>query len=247
MQVKPLAPGSAAGAVALALILYSVTGICRGSTPGPLDSGAPGTAGRANSVLIFAGRMSTTDLASTMIFNRNFLPSRGRQEYDNDIGGVEYEREIVEFAHRWHFRAEGGIAERFGHYLVCCQLPPYRGWNPDQTLRLNGRVFSTEIWAGAKVRWGTFEPVAGFHIALALTLGLSAVTRSLGREEQRVIDYDGNAHLLGYVAPECAFSMVRLPRMELVIRDPHRSGAAGTFGNMREGYNANVVGLRYSF
>jgi len=189
--------------------------------------------------------MSTTDFASTMIFDLRYTPEQGRPSYDNDIVGIEYERDLAELAHDLRLRAEGGVAERFGHYLVCCLQ--INAWYPDLTQRLDGRVYSTEVWGGGKIRWENLRVGGDVRLELALTVGLSGVSRTIGRERQREIDNHGNAHILGYVAPELGLSLDSLPNLELVLRMPHRSGAGGTFGHMREGYNANVAGVRYSF
>lgn len=118
---------------------------------------------------------------------------------------------------------------------------------PDRTVQTDGRVYATEFWAGRKLRWERLHVGGGVLLELAGTVGLSAVTRFLGRERQRAIDEDGDAHLLYYFAPELGLSFERLPSLELVVRVPHRSGGDRTLGHMEEGYNADVVGVRYSF
>jgi hypothetical protein len=206
---------------------------------------------RPNSVLLFGGRLSTTDLTSTLLFNLNYSPHPGSQgakpAFDNDIVGVEYERDVLQLAHDLRLRAEGGIDDRFGHYLVCClTLNPRDPLRADRTSRTRGLTQSVEVWAGGKVRWENFK-LGGINLEVAGTVGLSGVSRTLGRERQRAIDDHGNAHVLGFVAPELGASLERVPRFELVVRVMHRSGAGGTFGGIREGYNADVVGLRYTF
>jgi hypothetical protein len=203
-----------------------------------------------NSVLVFGGRLSTTDLTSTLLFNLNHTSSsRGKPAFDNNIAGVEYERDVLDLAHDLRLRVEGGIDDRFGHYLVCCLIfkphdpRPY----PDKTVLTRGETHSIEVWAGGKVRWENFKLGGGVSLEVAATVGLSGVTRALGRERQRAIDNHGNAHLLGFVAPELGVSLRGVPRFELVVRVMHRSGAGGTFGSMREAYNADVVGVRYAF
>jgi hypothetical protein len=47
------------------------------------------------------------------------------------------------------------------------------------------------------------------HIGAAVTFGLSAVTNSIGREEDRVIGRGGDAHLLYYLGPE--IDLVSIP------------------------------------
>jgi hypothetical protein len=41
--------------------------------------------------------------------------------------------------------------------------------------------------------------------------------------------------------------LANLPNTELVFRIQHRSGAYGTLGAMKEGNNANVIGIRQRF
>lgn len=114
-------------------------------------------------------------------------------------------------------------------------------------MRTNNRIHTFEVWSGDKVRWENFRLGDFAKLALAGTVGISVVTRPIGRERQREIDDHGNAHLLFYVAPELAISPNAHPEFELVVRIPHRSGAERILGNMDEGYNADVVGIRYSF
>lgn len=207
------------------------------------DATAASSQSRPNSILVFAGRLSTTDFASTLLFNLRYTPEPGKPAYDNDIAGIEYERDVYELARNLRLRVEGGLADRFGHYLVCCQPGPY----PDATVTIADPIHSLEAWGGGKVRWENL-PLGGFaKLALAGTVGLSAVTRPIGRERQREIDDHGNAHVLFYIAPEVAASLNAYRNFELVIRVPHRSGAGGTLGHMEEGYNADVVGIRYYF
>lgn len=200
-----------------------------------------------NAVLAFAGRLSTSDLGNTMIFNLHYQPPAGQPSFDNDIAGVEYERDLRAIAPDLRLRFEGGVAERFGHYLVCCSQLPYPKPLPDLTQRLDGRVYSTELWFGPKLRWENLHLGPELRLEISGTLGLSGVTRTIGRERQREMDDHGNAHLLYYIAPEIGASLRSLPRLELVIRIPHRSGGDHTLGNMEEGYNADIVGVRYSF
>jgi len=206
---------------------------------------------RPNSVLIFGGRLSTTDFPNTLLFNLDFRSGNyghGSQAFDNYIAGGDYERDVVELAHDLHLRAEFGVDDRFGHYQVCCLVvkPHDPRYYADLTVRTSGLIHSGEFWAGPKVRWDNFR-IGGIKVAIAATVGLSAVTRTLGRERQREIDRHGNAHVLGFTAPEVGVSLDRVPHLELVVRVMHRSGAGGTFGGMREGYNADVVGVRYAF
>jgi hypothetical protein len=206
---------------------------------------------RPNSVLVFGGRLSTTDFTSTLLYNETYTPSRpeiGEQAWDNHIAGVDYERDVLGLARDLRLRAEAGIDDRYGHYLVCCliPLPGDPRTYPARTVRTNGLVHSVELWLGGKVRWENFK-LGGVGFEVAGTVGLSGVTRPIGRERQRQISDHGNAHLLGFVAPELGVSLDAVPHFELVARVMHRSGAGGTFGGIREGYNADVLGIRYAF
>jgi hypothetical protein len=49
-----------------------------------------------------------------------------------------------------------------------------------------------------------------------------------------------------YFAPEVGLSVSELPRFELVVRVSHRFGGGTTLGHMESGYNADVIGVRYS-
>ena len=84
-------------------------------------------------------------------------------------------------------------------------------------------------------------------LAVGPGFGVSAISKSVGIEAQREADVHGNATLLGYLGPELAFSLLPYPNLEVVYRLQHRSGALGRIGNMWEGANANVFGLRYRF
>ena len=69
----------------------------------------------------------------------------------------------------------------------------------------------------------------------------------MGVERERENENHGNATLLGYVGPEISLSIAALPHWEFAYRLHHRSGAHGRIGNMGEGANANVIGLKYRF
>jgi hypothetical protein len=208
-----------------------------------VDRAAEGDA-RPNSVLVFAGRLSTSDFASTALFNLS--APRGSVRWDNDIAGIEYERPLAEWRRGDSLRVESGIADRYGHYIVCC-LTPGRIYHPDVTVYSNGIVNSYEVWLGLKIRKENFSLGPYLRAEFAFTVGLSHVDDSIGRERQREMDDQGSARLLGYLAPEIGFSTPSWPRVEAVMRLAHRSGLNGTFDHIREGYNAIVGGLRYSF
>lgn len=213
-----------------------------------LGLAAPATAGswvygdsaaRHNSVFVFGGRMSTGDWASTSIFNQNYSDT---QRYDNSIAGAAYDRDVYDWGGGWLLRGEVGFADRFGHYKVCCGTG-----GRDATQISSSELNSYEFWFGPQIRREGIALGDTVRMSVAVTGGFSYVTSSIGREQQREIDYDGQGHLLFYGAYEFGFSLTGHPNVELVYRLTHRSGLNGTLGNMREGYNANVLGLRYRF
>lgn len=108
------------------------------------------------------------------------------------------------------------------------------------------RRHSGELWVGGTIRYENFV-LFGVRVIPAMTVGLSFASSSIGVERGREIGHNGNARVLGYLAPEIAFAFVDRPNVELVVRLHHRSGANGAFNGMHEGYNANVLGLRVYF
>ena len=185
-----------------------------------------------NSIFVFAGRLSTTAMGDTALFNLGF----DGQGYDNFVAGIAYQRDLW----RWHgfvIAAEVGVADRFGHYRVCCTIAAERG----------SLVQSGELWGAAAMRF-EFAPLFNtIRISPGFAIGLSGTTNSIGREREREITRHGNARVLGYLGPEIAMSLVDFPNLELVMRLHHRSGANGTFGKVQEGYNAYVFGGRWRF
>ena len=109
-----------------------------------------------------------------------------------------------------------------------------------------GDSVSAEIWGGPSVHYQGFT-IGSLTISPGLVVGLSAVTSAIGIERQREIDNSGNATLLFYLGPELVFRFKQMPNVEFVFRTHHRSGAEGTLGNMREGANANIFGVRFHF
>jgi hypothetical protein len=187
---------------------------------------------RQNSVFVFAGAMSTTDMMTTMGFNL----TANSQPYDNWIIGAAYQRDL------WYWRgfvvgAEIGVADRFGQYRVCC----------DTIVRSSSLVHSGELFGGAVLRHEGFLLFNSVRIGAGITVGLSATTNSIGREREREISRGGNARLLFYLGPELTFSTPAWPDLDLVMRLHHRSGAMSTLGNLEEGYNAYVFGVRWRF
>jgi hypothetical protein len=208
----------------------------------PVDQSGPnsGSNSSPNSILVFGGRMSTTDLTPTLIFNVG--PVDTQPHYDNYIFGVAYDRDLFNLGYGFHFGVEVGIADRLGNYKECCA----------PIITSNSIVESGEFWAGPQIRYAGFVLFGLVRIGGAVTFGLSTVTNSIGAELERQIDDSGNARLLYYFGPEIDFSTPSVPNLELVLKVQHRSGGQEllflpTLGNMREGYNANVAGIRYRF
>jgi hypothetical protein len=85
------------------------------------------------------------------------------------------------------------------------------------------------------------------RISPGVVFGLSAISNPIGQEALHQIDRRGSARVLFYLGFDLAFSLATLPDTELVIRIQHRSGGYGTLGGMKEGNNANVIGIRQRF
>jgi hypothetical protein len=186
------------------------------------------------SVLVFGGRMSTTDIYSTAFWN--LTRSDINKPYDNWIVGVAFQRDIW----RWNkfvIGAEIGLADRFGHYERCC----------DVIVRSSNLVHSGELWGGLVLRHEGYLLFNTIQVGAGLIGGFSAVTKSIGREREREITQGGNAAFLFYLGAELTLSTPRAPNVELVSRLHHRSGGSETLGGMSEGYNVSVVGLRWRF
>ena len=191
------------------------------------------------SLFLFGGRTSPTDLWSTAVFNLNQPSSRIR--YDNAIIGGAYRRDLLQFGNGLYLSGEIGVADRFGYYKVCCYPVPGLG-------RTEHVVHSGELWGGVGLRYEAtvFERI---RVSPALVWGLSGVSNPIGQEAFHQLDRlnGSNARVLFYLALETAFSLKEYPNAELVVRLHHRSGGYGTLGGLKEGNNANVAGVRYRF
>jgi hypothetical protein len=144
-------------------------------------------------------------------------------EYDdNYIAGLGYQR-FPWTLRRFYFGWEIGVAGRFGD------------------------LTSAEIWGGPAIRHRgmTFSDL--LTVTPSLTAGFSAVTESHGFERHREIGRDGDATFLFYLGPEIALTTRAFPNTEFFYRLHHRCGANGTLGDLSEGYNANIVGVRFKF
>jgi hypothetical protein len=106
---------------------------------------------------------------------------------------------------------------------------------------------SQEFWGGATVRHNGITLLNFLRIMPSATAGFSIVTDTMGHEVNRERARKGDGTFLYYLGPEFAAALTSHPNIEMFYRLHHRCGGGGTLGHMREGYNANVVGLRIRF
>lgn len=146
---------------------------------------------------------------------------------DNYMAGVAVSRDFLGLGLGVHFGGEVGLAGRFGD------------------------ASSAEIWGGPKLRFDGIDlgPVA---ISAGLTVGLSYVTDTIGRERDVEVDHDGDATILYYAGPEIAVAFDAIPETEFVFQTHHRSGGLNvpwlpTINNMPNTSNANTFGVRKRF
>ena len=93
-------------------------------------------------------------------------------------------------------------------------------------------------------RWIKFPWDRYVDTSLAAGAGLSYATE----EPEIEFKNHGNASkFLGYLMFEAAFSLPTFPQWDLFTRIHHRSGAGGTFSDVRGASNAYGVGIRYKF
>lgn len=146
-----------------------------------------------------------------------------KADYDYTAGiGLGYQRYGWSRGH-FHFGGEVGVASRFGE------------------------GHSVEVWGGPTARYDGLVLARTLRVSPGITVGLSGVTNTMGVENERERSNDGDGSLLFYLGPEVAVSVAGRPNIELFYRLHHRSGAGGRLGGLKEGYNANVVGLRCRF
>ena len=91
------------------------------------------------SVFGFAGRTNSGNLADTFVFGAG---APRTIFYDNYIIGGAYQRDFFQFNSGILIGAEVGIADRFGHYQVCC----------DNVIYSSGMIHSAELWGGVSFR-----------------------------------------------------------------------------------------------
>jgi hypothetical protein len=141
----------------------------------------------------------------------------------NQVLAGAYSRDFLELGYGLHLGSEVGVAIRFGTNVT------------------------GELWSGVVIRHKGFTSREGINVALSFTVGLSAISKSMGEEIKREIGRGGNASFLFYLGPEIVVTFPGLRCWEFVYRLHHRSGAGGTLGGLYEGYNSNTFGLRYRF
>lgn len=186
------------------------------------------------SVFGFAGRTNSGNLGSTFAFGS------GAPEpifFDNFIIGGAYQRDFVHFNSGVLIGAEIGLADRFGNYSLCC----------DRVVRSNRVAHSAELWGGISFRHEGLALFDTIRISPGFVIGLSAISDPIGQEALHQFDHRGSAKALFYLGFDLAFALANSPNTELVIRIHHRSGGYGTLGGLKEGNNANVVGIRHRF
>lgn len=186
------------------------------------------------SIFGFAGRMDSGNLGSTFVYG---VGAPERIFYDNYIVGGAYQRDFFQFNSGLLIGAEVGIADRFGHYSICCDTIVYS----------NSIVQSAEFWGGASFRTQGLALFDTVRVSPGFVFGLSLISNPIGQEGEHQIVHQGSAKILFYLGFDLAFALTNLPDTELVFRIQHRSGAYGTLGAMKEGNNANVIGIRQRF
>jgi hypothetical protein len=186
------------------------------------------------SVFGFAGRTNSGNLGSTFMYG---VGAPGTIFYDNYIVGGAYQRDFFQFNSGLLIGAEVGLADRFGHYSICCDTIAYS----------NSVTQSVELWGGVSFRHQGVALFDTVRISPGFVFGLSVISSPIGQEGLHQIDHLGSAKVLFYLGFDLAFALANYPNTELVFRIQHRSGAYGTLGAIKEGNNANVVGIRQRF
>lgn len=117
------------------------------------------------SVFGFVGRTNSGNLGSTFIYGLN---APQIMFYDNYIVGGAYQRDLFQFNSGLIVGAEVGLADRFGHYGVCCDTIVYS----------SGMVNSAELWGGASFRTQGFAMFDTVRISPGFVFGLSSHLKS---------------------------------------------------------------------
>ena len=186
------------------------------------------------SVFGFAGRTNSGNIGDTFAFG---VGAPQRIFYDNYIIGGAYQRDFFQFNSGVLIGAEIGLADRFGNYTICCDTIAYS----------NSMKHSAELWGGVSFRHQGVALFDTVRISPGFVFGLSAVSSPIGQEALHQFDHQGSAKVLFYLGFDLAFALTSSPNTELVFRIQHRSGGYGTLGGIKEGNNANVIGIRQRF
>lgn len=186
------------------------------------------------SVFGFAGRTNSGNLGSTFAFGSGAAEAIF---FDNYIIGGAYQRDFIQFNSGVFIGAEVGLADRFGYYTLCCE----------SIVRSNRLAHSAELWGGISLRHEGLALFDAIRISPGFVFGLSAISNPIGQEALHQVIHQGSAKVLFYLGFDLAFALANSPNTELVLRIHHRSGGYGTLGGLKEGNNANVVGIRHRF
>jgi hypothetical protein len=170
-----------------------------------------------DSVFVFGGQYTTGSMGDSLD------PFKVHHESDYIIAGA-YAHDFFYLPLGFIIGVEGGAGFRFG----------------------NGE--SGEFWGGPDFRFSGIVFFDTVRVSPGITVGFSAITAPMGIEAERASQCcNKNPYFLGYLGPELAFAVQKIPNLELVFLLQHRSGAKGTFGGMGEGANADCLGIRYRF
>ena len=155
----------------------------------------------------------------------------------------EYSFNPIAVGYENNFVLGGG----YQHFLLDTPFGVRLGAEVGTSLRFGDSDPSGEIWGGVVARYDDLLQADHFTVNLAATVGLSATTGTVGIERDREIDEDGDSSLLWYFGPEVSITPRDNPNLEFFWRLQHRSGGWESLGNMRDGANANTVGVRLKF
>ena len=111
----------------------------------------------------FAGGTNSGNLGDTFAFG---IGAPRTIFYDNYIVGGAYQRDLLQFNSGILIGAEVGIADRFGHYQVCCDTIVYS----------SGITHSAELWGGITFRHEGLALFDTVRISPGFVFGLSAVS-----------------------------------------------------------------------
>ena len=155
------------------------------------------------SVFGFAGRTDSGNLWSTFAYG---IGAPEAIFYDNYIVGGAYQRDFFQFNSGILIGAEVGLADRFGHYRICCDTIAYS----------SGVTHSAELWGGVSLRHEGIALFDTVRISPGFVFGLSAISSPIGQEGLHQIDHQGSAKVLFYLGFDLAFALANLTQ--------HRTG-----------------------